>query len=64
MQPQAQIRQALSALDAAIKAEPEMADVATLKHARSLVQRVFDKNATESAPTTYTAAKQSVLAKP
>lgn len=46
-QPQAEIQTALTALGNAIRLEPEMDDVATLKHARALVQRVFDKNSRE-----------------
>jgi hypothetical protein len=48
-QPQAQIRNAISAAQQAVAAEPEVADQATLKHAISLLERVFAKNAREGA---------------
>jgi hypothetical protein len=48
-QPQQQIRDALTAVDQALKLEPELADKATLQHARNLLQRVYDKNAGETS---------------
>lgn len=57
-QPQAQIRTAITAAQAALKAEPEMADKSTLSHAINLLQRVYDKNQTETGqPVDKTEAK-------
>ncbi len=46
-QPQTQIKAAIISAKAALAAEPEPADKATLAHAVNLLQRVYDKNARE-----------------
>lgn len=63
-QPQKQIAEAINSVDEAIRLEPELADVATLKHARTLLQRVHDKNAGEQGkrPGSYTQIVEQSLA--
>lgn len=63
-QPQTQIAAAIRSVDEAIRLEPELADVATLKHARTLLQRVHDKNTGEQGgkPGSYNQIVEKSLA--